>query len=138
MPRPKQIMTESEINLFAEGMKRLVHQANEQSRKISALEAEVAHLRNARGRRGATNGAHPRGASNGVQPAARGTLLTSALAMKVLGAVKGTKGGLSTIELVEKLRVPKVQIKRIAHGFKRKGTFKVKGIKRQAKYHFAG
>jgi hypothetical protein len=52
-------------------------------------------------------------------------------------AVQGTKSGLSTIELAKKLKVPTIEVKRIAHGFKRKGTFKVKGIKRSARYHFA-
>src|SRR5258708_4270939 len=127
-------MTGSEINLFAEGLKRLVRQADEQARKISVLEAEVASLRSARGRGGVTNAAAPRASSNGVRRATWGTLLESGLAKKVLSAVQGTKSGLSTIELAKKLKVPTVEVKRIAHGFKRKGTFKVKGIKRSAKY----
>lgn len=138
MARPKQIMSESEINLFSEGLKRLVHRVQEQARKIAVLEVEVANLRKAHGRRGATNGVRPSAASNGVRGGARGTLLESALAKKVLGAVRGAKGGLSTVEIGQKLKVPKAQVKRITHGFKRKGTFKVSGIKRSAKYQFAG
>ncbi len=141
MPRSKQIMTESEINLFAEGLKRLARQGDAQARKIASLEAEVATLRKARtphatASRGAGRAAPSKRGRGGRS--AWGTLLTSALANKVLSAVQSSKEGLSTIELGKKLKQPTLAVKRIAHGFKRKGTFKVKGVRRSARYQFAG
>jgi hypothetical protein len=136
MPRPKQIMKHADIKLFSEGLKRLVDKVQEQTRKISALEADIAVLRSARarGRRKTSNCTPSRTTSNGARPASWGTLLESALAKKVLAAVQSAKGGLTTVEIGQKLKVPKAQVKRITHGFKRKGTFKVKGIKRSARY----
>ncbi len=137
MARPKQIMSNSEIELFTEGLKRLVHRVEEQARKLSALEADLASLRSARGRRAAANSVHsPVAALSGVRRSRRGKLLESALAKKILSAVQSAKGGLTTVEIGQKLNVPKAQVKRFTHAFKNKGTFKVKGIKRGAKYLF--
>ncbi len=132
-------MNNSEIGLFTEGLKRLVHRVEEQARKIAALEADLASLRSARGRRSAADGVHsPVAVSNGVRRGGRGTLLETALAKKVMSAVQSAKGGLTTVEIGQKLKVPKAQVKRFTHAFKNKGTFKVKGIKRGAKYLYVG
>ncbi len=138
MARPKQIMSTSEIGLFTEGLKRLVQRVEEQARKIAALEADLAGLRSARGRHASNGVPSPAAASSGARPGRRGTLLESALAKKILNTVQSAKGGLTTVEISQKLGVPKAQVKRFTHAFKDKGTFKVKGIKRGAKYLFAG
>ncbi len=93
-----------------------------------------------RGRRAAdkTVTAAPTGATKrgGRRRRRRGVNLE--LEGKIIDAVKGTKGGLGSVELATKLGVDTDKVKPLAQRLKARKIFKVVGNRRNAKYQFIG
>ncbi|HZS39016.1 MAG TPA: hypothetical protein VFF06_19430 [Polyangia bacterium] len=133
MPRQKQLITESEIDAFANRLKQLVRQAGHDHSIAATLQKLAGSFSRAPAGRAASA---PRAVKSGNgRRRRRGN---PALEQKIVELVKASKAGLGSPDIAHKLGVPKERIKSIAQKLKGKGTFKVVGVKRQAKYQFAG
>jgi hypothetical protein len=122
MPRSKSLVTEAEIDAFAARLKALVRQASGDRLFAESLRALM-------GRHG-TNGVREVVSRKPIVRTGR----DSALEKRVVEAVRGSKDGLTTLELGAKLGAPSPSVKVIAQRLKRRGTFKIVGKRRNAKY----
>jgi hypothetical protein len=131
----RQPLTLKDVQEFSERLRLTVEKAERFEAMERLFKGTMPHIPQAVVRSVAAPAARPTGATRKGR-GRRGK--NEALEAQIIDAVKAVDGGLGSPEIAKKLGVSKDRIKPLAQKLKQKGTFKVVGMKRQAKYQFVG